>query len=126
MPTVLVVDDEESLRQYMARVLEDDGHKVILAANGLEALHVFERHSPSIHLVVSDVSMPLMTGPELAAHLAEHHSAPPLLFVSGGHNRPDLARPVLKKPFLPIELCEMVRLVLLRGPEQTRVLEGCG
>ena len=122
MPTVLVVDDEESLRQYMARVLEHEGYKVFLAGNGLEALDVFQRHAPRIHLVVTDVSMPVMSGPELAARMAELGSQLPVLFVSGGHDRLALAGPLLRKPFLPVNLCEMVRLVLL-GPLHSSALQ---
>jgi CheY-like chemotaxis protein len=77
--TVLVVDDEEPLRHYMGRVLADDGYRVLVAGNGLEALALLEKCAPGIHLVVTDVSMPMMTGPEMAAHIATQPEPPPVL-----------------------------------------------
>ena len=125
MPTVLVVDDEEGLRQYMARVLEDAGHRVLLAGNGLEGLALVERQSPRVHLVVTDILMPLMTGPELAACLAERVVQMPILYVSGNQGSIEITGPMLRKPFLPHELTEMVQLLLLQGPAPAGVLEGC-
>jgi CheY-like chemotaxis protein len=125
MPTVLVVDDEKPLRQYMARVLEDAGYRVLLAGNGLEGLALVERGSPRVHLVVTDVHMPLMTGPELAAALSDHLDQPPVLYVSGDHIGLQLAGPMLRKPFIPKDLTEMVHLLLTRTPASAGVLEGC-
>ena len=125
MPTVLVVDDEEGLRLYMARVLEDAGHRVLLAGNGLEGLALVERQSPRVHLVVTDILMPLMTGPELAACLAEQVVQMPILYVSGNHGGIEITGPMLRKPFLPHELTEMVQLLLLQGPAPAGILEGC-
>jgi CheY-like chemotaxis protein len=69
--TVLIVDDEQALRSYMVRVLEDEGYAVIQAGNGVEALSVFNREDIStVHLVITDVSMPGMGGKDLAANLA--------------------------------------------------------
>src|SRR5690349_6093109 len=115
MPTILVVDDEEGVRRYMARVLEDAGHRVFLAGNGLEGLAIIERHAPRVHLVVTDIMMPLMTGLELAACLAERLAQLPVLYVSGNHDGLEVTGPMLRKPFLPHELTEMVHLLLLRG-----------
>jgi CheY-like chemotaxis protein len=122
MPTILVVDDEEPLRRYVARVLEDAGYRVLLARNGLEGLTLIERQSPRVHLVVTDVQMPLMTGPELAACLAGGPVQPPVLYITGGDGR--VSGPRLRKPFLPPELIEMVQLLLLRDPAPAGVLEG--
>jgi CheY-like chemotaxis protein len=126
MPTVLVVDDEEPLRLFMARVLEDEGYQVLLAENGVEALDLLAQPSPRIDLVVTDVLMPRMTGPELVARLAAQRSQLRVLFVSGGHDRSDVAGPVLWKPFLPNDLSEMARLLLMEVAGQTGVLESCG
>jgi CheY-like chemotaxis protein len=123
VPTILVVDDEEPLRRYMARVLEDAGYRVLLARNGLEGLTLFERPSPRVHLVVTDVQMPLMTGPELAACLARGPALPPVLYVTGGDD--GVSGPLLRKPFSPTDLVEMVQLLLLQGPAPPGVLERC-
>jgi CheY-like chemotaxis protein len=111
--TVLVVDDEEALRRYMGRVMADDGYRVLVAGNGLEALTLLETGAPGIHLVITDVSMPMMTGPEMAARIATRLHPPPVLFVSGGQGHADLPGPLLKKPFLPDDLRTLVRWLLL-------------
>ncbi len=115
--TVLVVDDEEPLRRYMGRVIEDEGYHVLLAANGLEALALLRKISHAVHLVVTDIAMPVMTGPELAGRLASRLAPPPVLFVSGGHTLPDVPGPTLWKPFLPGALLAAVRSILAGGTE---------
>jgi two-component system, cell cycle sensor histidine kinase and response regulator CckA len=116
VPTVLVVDDEEPLRRYLGRVMADEGYHVLTAESGLEALAVLE-HSPTrIDLVITDVLMPGMTGPELAARLAARPSPPPILFVSGSHI--DVPGPLVRKPFLPDDLSLTARWVLHGGRPQ--------
>jgi DNA-binding response OmpR family regulator len=102
--TVLVVDDDEAARRYMARVLEAEGYRVVLVQDADEALIMLKRYMPRVHLVVTDVLLPRMTGPELALRVALQSPPPPVLFVSGGHNLGELPGPVLWKPFLPTEL----------------------
>lgn len=116
-PTVLVVDDEFPIRHYMARVMADEGYRVLTAADGIEALGVLERSVPRVDLVITDVLMPLMTGPELAAQLAGRQLPPPVLFVSGGHNLGDVPGPMLQKPFLPADLSALVRSLISSGAE---------
>ena len=110
--TVLVVDDEMPLRHYMARVMADDGYRVLTAADGMEALAMVDRRDPKVDLVITDVSMPLMNGPELAAQLATQLLPPPVLFVSGGHALIDVPGPMLQKPFLPADLSALVRSLI--------------
>jgi two-component system, cell cycle sensor histidine kinase and response regulator CckA len=71
--TVLVVEDEEALLCYISRALEDAGYQVLRARNGNEALNQLRDSRLPVELVVTDVSMPGMTGPELAARM----QAPP-------------------------------------------------
>ena len=106
--TVLVVDDDEVLRRYMMRVLEAEGYRVLLAEDGNEALALLKRYLPRVHLVVTDVLLPRMTGPELAIRVALQSPPPPVLFVSGGHNLGELPGPILWKPFLATELIAVV------------------
>jgi CheY-like chemotaxis protein len=113
--TVLVVDDEEPLRRYMARVLEGQGYCVLLAANGLEALTLLEQEGRIIDLVITDIMMPLLTGPELAARIAQRPLPPPVLFVSGGHNLPEVPGPILWKPFGAGDLRALTRWILQGG-----------
>jgi CheY-like chemotaxis protein len=84
--TILVVDDEEPLRRLMARVLEQAGYRCLTAGDGVPALRLFELSRCPIQLVITDVSMPGMRGPELAAHIAARPHRPPVLFVSGDHD----------------------------------------
>ena len=122
--TILVVDDEEPLRDYMGRVMTDDGYRVLVAENGLEALALLEK-APGIDLVITDVAMPVMTGPEMAARIASQPEPPPVLFVSGGHGQADLPGPLLKKPFGPADLSRLVRW-LLRGRTEPCSIAGVG
>lgn len=112
--TVLVVDDEDLLRGFMARVMANDGYRVLEAANGIEALAWFGNGGSPIHLVITDILMPEMGGVELAGRLATRSPSPPVLFVTGGHRNSDLPGPVLWKPFLPSELSTTVRELLDR------------
>jgi CheY-like chemotaxis protein len=111
--TVLIVDDERQLREYVGRVMSGHGCRVLLAGNGLEGLALLESGEPEIHLVITDVSMPVMTGPEMAARMAGRPGRPPVLFMSGGECQPNLPGPLLRKPFLAAELSTSVRGVLL-------------
>lgn len=69
--TVLVLEDEESLRAIVREMLEGAGYAVLEAADGAEALHVVQRHEGPIDLLLSDVILPGMSGPELARSLVE-------------------------------------------------------
>ena len=66
-PTILIVEDEAALRKLVRRVLEDDGRRVLDAGNGHEALAVLEREGDRVDLMITDVVMPGMNGPELVA-----------------------------------------------------------
>jgi CheY-like chemotaxis protein len=105
--TILVVDDEESLREYLARVLEENGYHVVTAGDGLEALALV-KSGALIQLVITDISMPRMSGTELADHLDGMPGSPRLLFTTGGYVDADLGRPLITKPFTGEELSEVV------------------
>jgi two-component system cell cycle sensor histidine kinase/response regulator CckA len=123
--TILVVDDEEPMLHYMGRVMTDDGYRVLVAGNGLEALALLARCEAEIRLVITDVSMPIMTGPEMATHIALQPAPPPVLFVSGGYGPSDLPGPLLRKPFLPGDLTTLVR-ELLRDRTDSCSIAGVG
>ena len=116
--TVLVVDDEESLRSYMTRVLESEGYAVIEAEDGVEALSLLSRKhaGAAVDLVITDVRMPRMGGRELAASLLQAGTPPPVLFVSGSHMPSDLSGPLLRKPFMPDDLSALARELLQIPP----------
>jgi CheY-like chemotaxis protein len=114
--TVLVVEDEDAVRRYISRVMQGAGYRVLAAQDGLHGISQFHASRFPVELVITDVSMPRMTGPELAARIALEPYPPPLFFISGGHADSDLPGPVLRKPFLPGSLTEMAGWILSRSP----------
>jgi two-component system, cell cycle sensor histidine kinase and response regulator CckA len=120
---VLVVDDEEPLRVYVARVLENEGYDVITAADGVEALALLKQAGALVHLVITDVFMPNLSGPELANCLAGQATPPPVLFMSGNYGSRELPGPLLPKPFLPEELSRLVRNMLAGQPTREPTCE---
>jgi signal transduction histidine kinase/ActR/RegA family two-component response regulator len=114
--TVLLVEDDEDLRRLTSEILHESGYTVVEAADPLEALTVSDRPDLVIDLLLTDMVMPAMRGPELAARLAEARPGLAVLFMSGytdeegGSTRPgDSARAFLQKPFTPHDLTRAVR-----------------
>ncbi len=116
--TVLLVEDEAQIRSLGRRVLEDAGFKVLVAKNGVEALRLVERSSSVIDVLVTDVVMPEMSGPELARRLRHEYEDLRVLFVSGyaqnelipGQQEPGVD--FLAKPFRPGEVVHQVAALL--------------
>lgn len=81
---VLVVDDEDGIRSVAQRILERSGYRVMLAANGREALHLFHVHAGDIDVVLTDVAMPELDGPGFVAALRADGVDVPII-VSSGH-----------------------------------------
>src|ERR671932_228860 len=97
----LVVDDEEIVCRYMARVLTDAGLHVLEAHDGEEAVALLENLGPAaVALVVSDIAMPRMNGVELATVIGQRWPSIPVLLVSGqGGPLRDYPGAFLGKPF---------------------------
>lgn len=81
--TILVVEDEDAVRNLMRRVLVGGGYRVITATDGEDAMAVWHRHGDEIDLVVTDVVMPRMTGPQLLARLRADRPDLPVVICSG-------------------------------------------
>jgi PAS domain S-box-containing protein len=81
--TVLLVEDEDLVRQVTREMLLTNGYRVLQASHGNEALEVSQQHDGAIDLMVTDVVMPLMSGPELARRLALTRPEMRVLFMSG-------------------------------------------
>lgn len=81
--TVLVVEDDAAVREVLRRALERAGCDVLAAANGHEALTVSDRHPGAIDVLVTDVVMPLMGGPQLALKLKGKRPQIQVLYMSG-------------------------------------------
>jgi two-component system cell cycle sensor histidine kinase/response regulator CckA len=121
--TVLVVEDNDSLRALTCRVLQDEGYEVLLARTGVDALRLLEAHEAAVDLLVSDIVMPGMRGPELAARLRATDPALPVLFISGFSDQPlDRDCPgaaFLSKPFKREALVDAVAGLLQRSASQS-------
>ena len=117
--TILLVEDEDVLRGLLAKFLRLYGYTVLEARHGGEALLTCERHQGPIHLMVTDVVMPQMSGRELADRLTPLRPEMKVLYMSGytedalvQHGVADLSVAFLQKPFKPIELARRVHAVL--------------
>jgi len=121
--TVLLVEDDEGVRKVIGGVLRASGYRVLEAADGDEALAWCEpRHGP-IHLVVTDLIMPLMSGRQLSEILAGLRPDLKILFISGYPDHSVVERGMvsardhfLQKPFTPEQLARKVREILDGNP----------
>ena len=117
--TILLAEDEDSLRRAATRVLEKHGYRVLEAANGAEALALYGEHETEIALIVADVVMPALGGPQLLRSLRQAGKNVKVLFTSGYTARDvqetkalDPGLPFLAKPWTISELLRRVREVL--------------
>ena len=115
--TVLVAEDEDGVRQLAVESLQRRGYRVLSAASGEEALKVAAAHQGTINLLLSDVVMPGMKGPELADRLRQLRPGIRVLLMSG--YAADVVTPsdlgdasLLPKPFSPSVLGKAVRSIL--------------
>jgi nitrogen-specific signal transduction histidine kinase/ActR/RegA family two-component response regulator len=117
--TVLLVEDQEEVRQVAREILSRLGYEVLEAPNGAEALQLCERHPRPIDLLLTDVVMPQMSGRELAERVAPGRPDMRVLFMSGytedailQHGILDEGLAFLQKPLVPDRLARRVREVL--------------
>jgi PAS domain S-box-containing protein len=117
--TILLVEDEEGVRTLARLVLQQHGYAVLEAQDGVEAAQICQRHPGTIHLLVTDVIMPRMSGRQVASHLAPMRPSMKVLYLSGytddaivHHGVLDPDTPFLQKPFTTDALLRKVREVL--------------
>jgi len=117
--TVLLVEDEEMVRNLAAEVLKKNGYTVLVVSNPGEALLLAERHPEPIHLVLADVVMPLMNGPELAGRISRLRPKAQVLFMSGyadetlaRHGLLEADAACVHKPFTQETLVRKIREIL--------------
>jgi len=121
--TVLIVEDDDSVRRIAKRVLTSAGYRVLSAANGGEALLLCEEQGTEVDLLLTDVVMPQMNGKELADRLALQRPGLKVLFMSGYSDNAiahqgvlDPGTRFLEKPFSAVMLTRKVREILDEGP----------
>jgi two-component system cell cycle sensor histidine kinase/response regulator CckA len=124
--TILLVEDEQAVRNVATRVLMNQGYFVLAACNGEEALAIAEKVGGAIDLILTDVVMPDMAGPELVERLLERWPGLRAVYMSGyargdkvRAGMQDLETSFLQKPFSADSLVVMVRQVLDQGTRRT-------
>jgi CheY-like chemotaxis protein len=121
--TILIVEDNDNLRNLLQRTLEGVGFSVFPAADGAEALRWSEQHEGTIEIVVSDIVMPELNGIELSKRIRVARPETKFLFITGfGDQFPELREyggNILGKPFLPSELVRKVDDILNQGQAAT-------
>jgi PAS domain S-box-containing protein len=117
--TLLLIEDEASVRGVAKRALDAQGYTVLEAGSGLEAIQVIERHPGPIDLLVTDVVMPGMGGRDVAKELRKRLPGLRVLYLSGytddtvvRHGIVEGTDPFLQKPFTPVALAQKVRAIL--------------
>lgn len=116
--TVLLVEDEDTVRNFTSEVLKSCGYSVLQAANGGEALQISTTHTGPLHLLLTDIVMPEMNGWVLAEQIARQRPVK-ILYMSGYTDSVHLGAqakggkiPLLLKPFTPTALAQKVRSLL--------------
>ncbi len=119
--TILVAEDEEGVRNLVQRVLEMEGYRVLAAADGPEALEMCLSHEQAIDLILTDVLMPVMKGPEFVEKALSLRPSTKVIFMSGYTAEPEFLDrvaeagfPMVRKPFEPAWLVRRVRETLDR------------
>jgi PAS domain S-box-containing protein len=119
--TVLIVEDDGAVRALVARVLRDHGYAVLEASDGLEAMQLIAAQS-AIHLVLSDMVMPRLSGRELVARLRAERPRLPIVCMSGYTNDARIPEELhdrhvqlIHKPFAPATLLQVIRETLDRA-----------
>jgi len=113
--TILVVEDDENMRDLLQRTLAKVGFTVLTASDGVEALDLCQRSGSTIDLVVSDIVMPRLNGLEFSKRIRAARTEMKFLFITGyGDQFPELAElvksgaSVLQKPFLPADFLRRI------------------
>ena len=125
--TILLVEDDEVVRKLVSEVLDNEGYRLLEAANGVAALSICAQYEERIHLLLTDVIMPEMSGRELANRLAAVRPEVKVLYMSGytddvivHHGVLDEGTEFIQKPFTPDVLARKIREVLDRPGKRSK------
>ena len=129
MARILLAEDEESLRELVARALTQDGHDVVQNPDGATALEALSRDGGRYDLLLTDIRMPVMDGIALALAAGRDYPALPILLMTGYADQRErasdlqlLIHDVIAKPFTLATICDAVREAL--GAKQTALRRG--
>ena len=124
MARILIAEDSDEVRTFVARALSRDGHIVDTVEDGVKALEALAEES--YDLIIADIVMPELDGISLALKVAKDQPELPILLMTGyaaecerAHNLDALIRDVIVKPFTLKDICEAARRVLARDPVDT-------
>src|SRR5690348_11093806 len=123
--TILLVDDDSDVRAALRTLLEKGGYRVLEAGDGEAARRIAEQH-PAIHVLVTGVKLPALSGPELALHLRERRPDLRVLYTSAQPLEDSLSEPhilehafgFIQKPFSPPALADWVHGIIVSMPRQ--------
>jgi CheY-like chemotaxis protein len=122
MARILVAEDEETVRALVGRALNRDGHEVVAAADGAEALDLLQREQGRFDLLLTDIKMPMMDGLALALATARDFPALPILLMTGYADQRERASGldalvcgIVAKPFTLAEIASAVAGALAKG-----------
>ena len=125
--TILLVEDEDDVRELIAEILLQCGYNVLPAKNGAEATEIGRQHPGAIHLLITDIVMPGLRGPEVATRLAEMHPGIGIIYMTGFsrpsdllHEQIALGSVLLQKPFSRESLIRAARDVIERSSSPDR------
>lgn len=128
---ILLVEDDDAVREVLSRALEARGYRLLLAKNGEEALEIADEHQGTIHLVISDVVMPRMGGIELFSRMRGWYPRIRFMFISGYSSPPIEPQDVedgrtrfLQKPFTIARLMREGRSMLDVPDRSPRAMSG--
>ena len=116
---MLLVEDEDMVRNLATELLKENGYNVLAASGGEEAIRLCRKHKEPIHLLITDVVMPKLSGKDLARRLQMVHPETKVLFMSGytdeaivHHGIVDSHIAFIQKPFSETVLMQKIRDVL--------------
>src|SRR3954466_12972825 len=122
MSKVLIADDEDSMRQLVARAIAMDGHETVTAQDGAEALEILTRANGAFDLLLTDIQMPVMDGIALALSVARDFPELTILLMTGfadqrerAHGLNAIAHDVISKPFSVADIRTAVADALAAG-----------
>jgi two-component system, cell cycle sensor histidine kinase and response regulator CckA len=117
---VLVIDDEEMIEEMIEALVENHGCAHVSFSDPTEALHYYEENSWKITLMITDLTMPSLSGPDLVRKVLQINPRLPVILVTGYPNEqipadiPALVRHIIPKPFTKSELLDAVRTAFAR------------